>query len=60
MNHEQEYEQFIAKLTKSAYDLQRDFGELSPENQQRVQRDLEPLLRGFGFAITIDTLRDAP
>ena len=51
-----QYEKFMAKLSKSGLELQKDFKSLSPENQARVTREVNDYLKGFGYAITISDL----
>lgn len=56
MNSQQEYEQFLAKLSKAICDLKNDFNHLSPENQQRFAREANMTLKKYGYAITVEDL----
>lgn len=56
MNFQQEYEQFMAKLFKSALDIQSDFKNLSFENQQLIAQKANAALRRYGHAITVEDL----
>lgn len=56
MNSQQEYEQFMAKLFKSALDIQSDFKNLSFENQQRFFNEANAFLKGYGCVIAIEDL----
>ena len=53
MNSQQEYEQFLAKLSKAIYDIKNDFNHLSPENQQRVETEVNAFLKQFSHAVTL-------
>lgn len=56
MNSQQEYEQFLAKLSKAICDLKNDFNHLSPDNQQRFAREANMTLKKYGYAITVEDL----
>lgn len=56
MNPQQEYEKFLAKFSKTVYDLKNDFNNLSPENQQRIAQEANAILREYGRAITFEDL----
>ena len=40
-----QYEKFMAKLSKSGLELQKDFSRLSPENQKRFMQEVNLLPR---------------
>ena len=46
-------EKFMAKLSKSGLELQKDFSRLSPENQKRFMQEVNQRLKCFGHAVTI-------
>ena len=46
-----QYEKFMAKLSKSGLELQKD--RLSPENQKRFMQEVNQRLKCFGHAVTI-------
>ena len=48
-----QYEKFMAKLSKSGLELQKDFSRLSPENQKRFMQEANQRLKCFGHAVTI-------
>ena len=48
-----QYEKFMAKLSKSGLELQKDFSRLSPENQKRFMQEVNQRLKCFGHAVTI-------
>lgn len=56
MNSQQEYEIFMAKLMKAKQDIIDDFNHLSPENQRRFAYEVNALLRGYGYTITLEDL----
>ena len=56
MNSQQEYEQFLVKFLKTVQDTKDDFNHLSPENQQRFAKEVNAVLRGYGYAITVEDL----
>lgn len=39
-----EYQEFIAKFTKSAKDFNNDLSKLSPENKQRFEKEFKNLV----------------
>lgn len=48
-----QYEKYMAKLSKSGLELQKDFSRLSPENQKRFMQEVNQRLKCFGHAVTI-------
>lgn len=48
-----QYEKFMAKLSKSGLELQKDFSHLSPENLKRFMQEVNQRLKCFGHAVTI-------
>ena len=48
-----QYEKFMAKLSKSGLELQKDFSRLSPENQKRFMQEVNQRLKCFGHAVTL-------
>ena len=57
MNSQQEYELFMAKLSKTIRDIKDDFNRLTPENRQRFAYEANAFLKGYGYAITVEDLR---
>ena len=53
---DEEYSLFLAKILNKAHEAQRDFLELSPENQLRFERQMQTALQGFSVAQVIDLL----
>lgn len=56
MNSQQEYEQFLAKFLKTIRDIKKDFNDLSSGNQQRFAQEANAVLKGYGYAITVEDL----
>lgn len=56
MNSQQEYDLFVAKVSKAVQDIKDDFDHLSPENQKRFAEMASALLKGYGYAITAEDL----
>lgn len=56
MDSQQEYNQFIAKLLKSAREAQNDFIHLSPENQRRFAQRATVFMKEYGIAISKEEL----
>lgn len=56
MDPQKEYNQFLAKLQKSAQEIHNDFKRLSMENQQRFAEEANAALRGYGYTIAVDDL----
>lgn len=40
-NKEQEYQEFILKLSNKAKEVREDFERLSPENQERIRQNVK-------------------
>lgn len=56
MNSQQEYDLFVAKVSNAVQDIKDDFDHLSPENQKRFAETASALLKGYGYAITVEDL----
>ena len=57
MISQQEYENFVAKLSKTAFDLNAEFEKLSVENQKRFAENMNVLLESYGFAAALKYLQ---
>ena len=56
MNSQKEYDEFIAKALKAGQDIRNDFDNLSEENKLRFRQQANAVLKGYGYAITIEEL----
>lgn len=57
MTSQQEYERFVAKLSKTAFDLKAEFEKLSVENQKRFAENMNVLLESYGFSAALKYLQ---
>ena len=57
MTSQQEYEKFVAKLSKTAFDLNAEFEKLSVENQKHFAENMNVLLESYGFSAALKYLQ---
>ena len=43
MNEEKEYNEFMTKMVQKAFEVNNDFQKLSPNNQKRVNQEMQAL-----------------
>ena len=57
MTSQQEYEKFVAKLSKTAFDLNTEFERFSVKNQKRFAENMNVLLESYGFSTALKYLQ---